>query len=351
MRGGFRRLGVVAVRRVVGDEAEVVRRVGGRRVGGHVGLAGGDGVLPAVRGTEHQPAGAHVLRVAGVGLHQAVDDRHGLVGLARGHELGDDLLAQRGVGRIRAHEADERLQRLLLVVLRLVHVVLEAQRHRAVRIDLGDGVRHGEDRVLPRLGGRVRTHLPRLVRVGEAEARDGGTLIGADPLAGRGGRDVDLLAAQPVLALLHGRDLLARVLVLADDLLGHVAEVAALDGDQGLRQGDVARQEEPRAHAVACPGPADLAVDHLVAADELRELLDVVRVEGRVRPVARGDQRVVDVLLGHRHQLADVEVGLNAVADLVGELDAGLGIAAERRDDGPLRVRSWRLRPHLGTEG
>ena len=68
-----------------------------------------------------------------------------------------------------------------------------------------------------------------------------------DALARRGDGDVDLVVADGVLALLVGRDLLARLVVLADDLLGDVTEVGGVGAERAAARATTSRGRKKRA--------------------------------------------------------------------------------------------------------
>ena len=131
---------------------------------------------------------------------------------------------------------------------------------------------HGPVESAGRLHGRV--------CAGQAKARDRSLGIRCDALARRRDGDDRGVRADAVLACAVVGDLLARLVVLTNDLLRGVAEVIRLEvRHERLRQRDVARQEEASGDAIVRAVLLHGAVDDLVGAQQLGQLLDVVGAE------------------------------------------------------------------------
>ena len=142
-----------------------------------------------------------------------------------------------------------------------------------------------------------------------------------------------------------------------------MSDLTDADINAALERGRIARLYEPRAVAAHYDRDQKRVVldltngctfafpPHLAQglesapADQLAQLLDVVRAEGGVGTVARRLQRVVDVLLAVRRQRADAELAGDPVADLVSDAHAALDVPAERRDEHLLGIRAGRLVP------
>ena len=228
------------------------------------------------------------MRIAGVVLQHLIYHGERQLGLVHRAEHPKELLTHRWVEPTKAHHYLHRSRRVSRRPFRHISIDRIAHRKGVRRVGANDLFGHAKH--------RIRAALAVLVGRHQAKTRQRAVGVLCQTRPRRGCRFRPLLIAKRRLATTVLGERLTRVGKLALDLSCGIARVLGLDARQRLRKRHVASKHESRVGMQTAGRLRRRAVEDLIGAHQLRELLQIGHAERRIGLVARRREVVVDVV-------------------------------------------------------